>query len=120
MPRRFHTNLYDEYNFLFKKMLRLKVKWEESQGLLVQTRLMKKARSYARRLLELEKLADEMGIAHPMAVLEKAFDSKTSKLINKTVGTASPSSMLNPDGTLFQTPKLAGSFLDRKTINPGE
>lgn len=107
MKRHFGT-LELEIEFLQKKIKKLGADYRASQPV-EQKRIMKKARGLLRKLKRLENIlyAETVPATNPAS--EAVPDTMTHLAYGRN-------SMVNPDGSLFQTPKLEGSFLERKPL----
>jgi hypothetical protein len=62
-----HNNLYSEYEFLVKKVKKLKQRWEGEEKI-QQKRLMRKARQFIKRMLDIKEQLQEMGYPDPEVV----------------------------------------------------
>ena len=142
MARKNINNVIDEYAFLQKKVKKLTIQ-ASTESAMSYSRLVKKVKQILKRMVAIEDECKRMGWGHPEAHLQgqKQVNAEdmykipgdTSKLMFAPDGRlpaskpitiedlqAMENSMspmgtpVNPDGTLFETPKLEGSFLPRK------
>jgi hypothetical protein len=132
MTKKYHSDVIAEYGYLKHKATKLAIKAEFSNNLPKQ-RIIRKIRQLVKRMVELEHDCKQMGYGHPDAYLEEKqitehdFDriKASARTLLKPDGTL-PGKVVplpmaehtplrgNPDGTLFETPKLEGSFLPRR------
>jgi hypothetical protein len=136
-----HGNIIAEYHFLKRKVKKLIMK-AENIGPLQQPRAIKKIASLMKKLAIIVEDCKEMGIPHPDAFNEEdgpslqqinneLFNTPTIRSTFNTDGTLyskyasyqqegikNLNKMMvrsNPDGQLFETPALEGSFMARRT-----
>ena len=138
MAHRTFYNIIDEYQFLKKKIKKLEIKGKQSNRI-PQHRIAQKMAAVYRRLKEIEKECKERGLPHPDAFNNNQSDYITKMLADHPIKSI-PRSVHNPDGTLysknqfgnqtngldklvvkstpdgrlFETPALEGSFMPRK------
>jgi hypothetical protein len=135
------TNIIDEYHFLKKKLEKLKTKAVNSQKLQLRRVAQKMAAVY-KRLRSIEKECKKRGLSHPDVYIDKS-SSYLNKLLLDNPAKPSVKGICNPDGTLyvksqpigdetkldklavrstpdgrlFETPALEGSYVPRRNAN---
>jgi hypothetical protein len=135
MTKKYHSDIIAEYGYLKHKATKLAIKAEFSNNLPKQ-RIIRKIRQLVKRMVELEHDCKQMGYGHPDAFLEEEKNiteqdfnriKASARILLKPDGTLPGNvvplpmaettpirGMSNPDGTLFETPKLEGSVLPRR------
>jgi hypothetical protein len=136
MSKKYHTDSVAEYMFLKSKVIKLFSKQNPAATLRIQ-RAKKQARKFVLRLREIEKYHSDMGWPHPEAHSKPREDlqmeleslkrqpgkdimtnpdgslyQKDSLLQSGEGFVISTKGVLNPDGTMFETPILPGAVLD--------
>ena len=139
MAHRIFNNIVDEYQFLKKKLKKLENKGRLSNRI-PQYRIAQKMAAVYRRVQEIEKECRERGLPHPASFNSVDSDYITKLLADHPIKLL-PRSVCNPDGTLyskdqlglktntmdklviksspdgrlFETPALEGSFVPRRS-----
>jgi hypothetical protein len=110
------NDLIEEYKFLSKKILQLGLNWRNEKGNLKRARLFKKGRQFVKRLREIEGILEDHGVS-PSDILDSVNPTinNVPPYTNRSMGLPMGKNIM-PDGTLFQTPKIEGSFLDREPL----
>lgn len=140
-----HTDTFEEYKFIKNKALKILNKPDPKAKLLV-ARAKKQTRKFIKRMKEIVELHYDMGLPHPEAEFKPSEDlkrqlerlkqnpgkdvltnpdgslySKNSGLIQDGAGfQISNKGVLNPDGTLFETPIMEGSVLNNPLLHSEE